>query len=286
MKTIRKIHKAISAPIDDLITYRAMPTASIQHIDPFLFLNHHGPQVYPPNNNGLPFGPHPHRGFETLTFIFDGDLMHWDSGGGKSVINKGGIQWMTAGKGLVHAEISSDEFKRKGGNVELIQLWLNLPAKHKMTDPKYIGLQKDKIPVANVDNGKVKIHVVSGIFEHVAGPVHTLTNIQIAGIEFEKGARYSTQIENDQNILFYVVHGKLTVNNKEVNMHELVEFDNDHSHIEIRADKDSLILFGHALPFHEPIVAQGPFVMNNMAEIKEAYMDYRNGKMGDPGEYD
>ena len=117
LRTVKKLHIAVNAPIDDLITFRAMPTASIEHIDPFLFLNHHGPQDYPPGNNGLPFGPHPHRGFETLTFIYEGDLMHWDTGGGKNVISEGGIQWMTAGRGLIHAEISSDEFKKSGGRI-------------------------------------------------------------------------------------------------------------------------------------------------------------------------
>src|SRR5690606_10186388 len=125
MRNIKAIHRPVYAPIDDLITYRAMPTHSVQDIDPFLFLNHHGPQVYPANNNGLPFGPHPHRGFETLTFIFKGDIMHKDTGGGESVIREGGIQWMTAGRGLIHAEVSSEEFKRSGGEEEVIQIWLN-----------------------------------------------------------------------------------------------------------------------------------------------------------------
>src|SRR5215212_10655840 len=103
MRTIRHIHKAVPAHMDGLVTYRALPTDSVDHIDPFLFLNHHGPQDFKPNNNGLPFGPHPHRGFETLTFIIKGDLTHWDSGSDKSVIKEGGIQWMTAGSGLIHS---------------------------------------------------------------------------------------------------------------------------------------------------------------------------------------
>jgi redox-sensitive bicupin YhaK (pirin superfamily) len=111
-------------------------------LDPFIFLNHHGRQKYLPNNHGLPFGPHPHRGFETVTFILEGDLMHKDSSGASSIITEGGVQWMTAGKGLIHAEISSDVFKAKGGPLELLQLWINLPAKFKMTEPKYTGTAK------------------------------------------------------------------------------------------------------------------------------------------------
>lgn len=136
MKTIKKIHQAEFRPIADLITYSPIPTRTLDQIDPFLFLNHHGPQVYPPNNNGLPFGPHPHRGMETVTFIIDGDIAHHDSGGHTSVINNGGVQWMTAGKGLIHAEVSSEQFKKAGGKLEILQLWLNLPARLKMTTPK------------------------------------------------------------------------------------------------------------------------------------------------------
>ena len=144
MKTIKANHKAEYQPIADLVTYRAMPTKQVtmNQLDPFIFLNHHGWQEYKPGNNGLPFGPHPHRGFETVTFILEGDLTHKDSSGAESVIKAGGVQWMTAGSGLVHAEISSEEFKKKGGPLEILQLWVNLPAKYKMTQPKYVGLQK------------------------------------------------------------------------------------------------------------------------------------------------
>ncbi|HVG40743.1 MAG TPA: pirin family protein, partial [Chitinophagaceae bacterium] len=148
MKKIKAIHKAVYEPIGDLVTYRALPAngVAMNQLDPFIFLNHHGFQQYPPHNNGLPFGPHPHRGFETVTFILQGDLMHKDSSGGGSIISAGGVQWMTAGKGLIHAEISSEEFKQKGGQLEILQLWINLPAKYKMVAPKYIGLQQKDIP--------------------------------------------------------------------------------------------------------------------------------------------
>ena len=161
MKLIKHNHKAVSEPIADLVTFRALPTSSVSmnQLDPFIFLNHHGWQHYPPNNNGLPFGPHPHRGFETVTFILEGDLMHRDSSGGGSVIHAGGVQWMTAGSGLIHAEISSPEFKKKGGPLEILQLWINLPAKFKMTPPAYTGLQKDEIPVVQWDDGKVQANV-------------------------------------------------------------------------------------------------------------------------------
>jgi redox-sensitive bicupin YhaK (pirin superfamily) len=122
MRSIKKLHIPEYAPIADLITYRVLPTRSIEYIDPFLFLNHHGPQVYKPNNNGLPFGPHPHRGMETVTFVISGDIAHKDSSGHDNVTNAGGVQWMTAGRGLIHAEVSSDEFMKNGGPLEILQL--------------------------------------------------------------------------------------------------------------------------------------------------------------------
>src|SRR5690349_23251227 len=140
-KTVLAQHAAYRDDIGDLQTRRPVPGPKVGQVDPFLFLNHHGPQVYPPNNRGLPFGPHPHRGFETVTFILEGELMHRDSGGHESVIRAGGVQWMTAGSGLVHAELSPDAFKRTGGALEILQLWVNLPARRKFVKPGYTGLQ-------------------------------------------------------------------------------------------------------------------------------------------------
>ena len=128
-RKVKRLHPSYRDDIGDLVTRRAIPGPGLDHLDPFLFLNHHGPQVYPPDNRGLPFGPHPHRGFETVTFILEGELSHLDSGGHESIIHPGGIQWMTAGSGLVHAELSPESFKRTGGPLEILQLWINLPAR-------------------------------------------------------------------------------------------------------------------------------------------------------------
>src|SRR5512140_3068636 len=131
-RSVHNIHRAERDDIADLTTRRPLPSRSIGELDPFLFLNHHGPQVYPPGSNGLPFGPHPHRGFETVTFILEGELAHRDSGGHESIIGPGGVQWMTAGSGLIHEEVSPEDFKRRGGLMEILQLWVNLPASLKM----------------------------------------------------------------------------------------------------------------------------------------------------------
>jgi redox-sensitive bicupin YhaK (pirin superfamily) len=280
MRTIKKQYKAVAAPIDDLTTYRALPTNSIDQIDPFLFLNHHGPQVYKTNNRGLPFGPHPHRGFETVTFILAGDIMHKDSGGFESTIEAGGVQWMTAGSGLIHAEVSSDNFKKSGGDLEILQLWVNLPAKHKMVKPHYVGLQKNDIPAIVHDEGKATINAVAGEWKGTKGAFQPLVDLHIATISFKAGGSLSLDIARERNVFFYVIRGKLVVNGQNTEVLRLVDFNNDGSEINIEASTDAVVLLGHAVPFNEPVVAQGPFVMNTEQEIMDAYKDFRAGKFG------
>lgn len=279
MRNVIQKHRAVNAPIADLVTYRAIPTQSVEYIDPFLFLNHHGPQVYRPKNNGLPFGPHPHRGFETVTFILEGDILHKDSSGHESVIQAGGIQWMTAGSGLIHAEVSSNEFKQTGGPLEILQLWVNLPAKYKMTEPRYIGLQQNEIPAAELADG-VTVHAVSGDWSGTAGAVKPLADVALAWLNFSEGATVTLPIAASHNIFFYVVRGSVRVNGTEVFTRELAEFDYNGSDVAVEALTDSVILIGHAEPFGEPVVSAGPFVMNTEGEIRQAYADYQQGKFG------
>lgn len=280
MRNIKKIHKAEYRPIADLVTYSPMPTGGLQMIDPFLFLNHHGPQTYEANNNGLPFGPHPHRGMETVTFILEGDIAHKDSGGHKSVIYSGGVQWMTAGSGLIHAEVSSEDFKKYGGDMEILQLWVNLPAKYKMTEPKYEGLQQDDIPTVAFDEGKINARVVSGEFKGTKGAFDTLTDVTLTTISFKESANLEIKVPENENIFFYVIKGELEVNGESAKALHLVEFDNNDENLQIKALSDSTLLFGHAKPFNEPVVARGPFVMNSMQEINQAYDDFQAGKLG------
>ncbi|MDQ6812835.1 MAG: pirin family protein [Bacteroidota bacterium] len=283
MRTIKAQHKAVYEPIADLITYRSMPTHSVPMnlLDPFIFLNHHGKQDYHPRNGGLPFGPHPHRGFETVTFILEGDLTHKDTTGVVSVIKEGGVQWMTAGKGLIHAEVSSPAFKALGGPLEILQLWVNLPAKYKMVEPKYVGLQKDGIPVAELDNGKVEAHIVSGTWNGTKGPFEPLTDIHLSFIYFKEGGKYTIQIPKEQNVLLYIVKGEIKVNGDFASIHHLVEFNHDGLTIEMKATADAIILFGFATPLNQPFFAYGPFVMNTREEIMQAYEDMKNGTFGD-----
>lgn len=278
MRTIKRSYKAEYRPIADLITYSPMPTRQLRMIDPFLFLNHHGPQIYQPGNKGLPFGPHPHRGMETVTFILDGDIAHKDSGGNNSVIEGGGVQWMTAGKGLTHAEVSSEKFKKEGGPLEILQLWVNLPARLKMTAPKYKGLQKEEIPVTSMDGEKVRAQVVSGQLNGTRGAFETQTDITLGTIFFKPEGVFTAKIPVDHNILCYVIKGEIKINGEIIQSLHLVEFNNDDENLRIEALAESTVLFGHAEPFNEPVVAQGPFVMNTMEEIEQAYQDYQQGK--------
>ncbi len=279
-KVIKNIHQAVYAPIDDLITYRAIPTSSIDYLDPFLFLNHHGPQNYDPNNSGLPFGPHPHRGFETLTFVIKGDIAHLDSGGGESVITEGGVQWMTAGSGLIHSEVSSDEFMKNGGEVEVLQLWMNLPARFKMVKPNYIGLSQEEITHFDLDEGKVKIDLISGVWDKYKGPIDSLSELTICSIRMKKDSNLGIPVPIGNEVLFYVVKGNLIVNDKEIDKHQLVQFELNSGEINVKALDEAYIIFGYGKPFNEKMVSQGPFVMNTEEEIVQAYQDYKAGKMG------
>jgi quercetin 2,3-dioxygenase len=278
LRRIKAQYTAEREDIGDLVTYHPLPTQQVQQIDPFLFLTHHGYQVCPENNRGLPFSAHPHRGFETVTFILKGELIHKDSGGHESNIKAGGVQWMTAGRGLVHEEISSEEFKRLGGGLEILQLWVNLPSKLKMTEPNYQGFQSDEIPSFSADNGKITINLISGAWNGHTGPIKSLTDVHMMTVRFSKGGKTAFSAAPERNIFFYVVSGTLKVNSENVEHHKLIEFTHDGDSIEIEALEDSIILFGHAEPLNEPVISYGPFVMNTREEIYKAITDYQSGK--------
>jgi quercetin 2,3-dioxygenase len=277
-KTIKRAHPAVRDDIADLTTRRPVPGRDVEQIDPFLFLNHHGPQVYAPRNRGLPFGPHPHRGFETVTFILTGELAHRDSAGHESVIKEGGIQWMTAGSGLVHAEISPEEFKRQGGPLEILQLWVNLPPPLKMTPPRYIGLQHDEIPAIATPDGKGVVNLVSGEYLGRKGAMQPLLDIFMSTVELKAGARVEFTGVADRNVFLYVVRGAIAVAGEPAPHWHLLELNDDGDSVEIEAAADAVLLFGHAAPIGAPVVSYGPFVMNTRDEIMQAINDYQAGK--------
>jgi redox-sensitive bicupin YhaK (pirin superfamily) len=217
---------------------------------------------------------------ETVTFILEGDIMHKDSSGHESVIEAGGVQYMTAGKGLIHAEVSSSEFKKNGGDLEILQLWLNLPASKKMLSPKYLGLQKDEIPSFDLNEGNVTVQQLFGEWNGVKGAFEGNFPISMSTIYLKNGGYFEKNIPENENIFFYIVRGKVKVNDEEVPFRHLVEFTNQGEVLKVEASEDSVVILGHALPFNEPVVAQGPFVMNTEDEIREAYRDYQRGLFG------
>ncbi len=280
LKAIRALHASHRDDIGDLVTRRPVPGPRVQQVDPFLFLNHHGPQVYPRNNRGLPFGPHPHRGFETVTFILEGELMHRDSAGYESVIRAGGVQWMTAGSGLVHAELSPEDFKRNGGPLEILQLWVNLPARLKFVAPRYQGLQADAIPQLEIADDLARMALIAGEWDGAKGPVESITGNFMSTIEASPGGRIDVGGLAARNVFLYVVSGQVRVNGREVAQHTLVELDLAGDRIEIEAQTPARFLFGHGAPINEPVIAHGPFVMNTVDEIRQAIVDYQAGKFG------
>jgi redox-sensitive bicupin YhaK (pirin superfamily) len=281
-RTIERLHPAVRDDIGDLVTRRPVPGPALEQVDPFLFLNHHGPQTYPPGNRGLPFGPHPHRGFETVTFILQGELAHRDSAGHDSIIRAGGVQWMTAGSGLVHAEISPEAFLCSGGPLEILQLWVNLPARLKMTPPRYTGLQRDAIPVVPTSDGQGTVHLMAGRFGGSDGPIRSLTGIFMTTVELDAGGRVAFEGLEGRSVFLYVVRGRIAIGGRAAPAFTLVELDDAGDRVAIVAEEASMLLFGHGDATGEPVVSHGPFVMNTREEIVQAMRDYQAGKFDAP----
>jgi redox-sensitive bicupin YhaK (pirin superfamily) len=274
---VLSLYPAYRDDIGDLVTRRPLPGPGLDHLGAFLFLNHHGPQSYGPDNRGLPFGPHPHRGFETVTFILEGELAHLDSAGNESVIGAGGVQWMTAGSGLVHAEISPEDFKRSGGPLEILQLWVNLPAALKMTHPRYSGVQADALPAIGCDGARV--HLVAGEWHGRQGPIDSLTGVFMTYLTMQPGSELSFGGIEGRDVFLYVARGAVRIGGTDVPKFNLAQL-TPGDRVTIEAREQSLLLFGHADPLDEPVVAYGPFVMNSQEEIRQAITDYQAGKFG------
>ncbi len=286
-RTVIAVHGALRDDIGTLRTVRPLPTPSLPGLDPFLLLNHHGPQVYPPRNQGLPFGPHPHRGFETVTCILDGSLAHLDSGGHRSIIDAGGVQWMTAGRGLVHAEVSPTRFRETGGPLEILQLWVNLPAARKMVEPRYIGLQQADLPTRHLTTTPghgVRVTAMAGVWDGLAGPVVAPSGVAMALLALDPGATATMAVPPGRELLFYVVRGEVRMGDGTtghlVPTFALAQLDREGDMITVTAPTPAVVLIGHGTPLGEPVVAQGPFVMNTRDEIRQAMADYQAGRFG------
>lgn len=255
-----------------------LPNSEVNGVSPFLLLHHAGPTHHAAGEIKARLSPHPHRGFEPVTFLFSGKMHHKDSTGSEGFLESGDVQWMTAGSGIIHSEGPSSAFAREGGNMELIQLWVNLPREHKMITPKYQDIKKESIPVLNENGFETKI--VAGEYKGVKGPASTFTPITALMVYFEKGASTTMEIPKEYNALAYVLQGSVESNGAAIRSLQMAVFDNSSNEIELRAREDGKLLFLAGAPINEPVVSYGPFVMNYPGEIKQAILDYETGKMG------
>ena len=257
-----------------------LPIAELEQVSPFILLHHAGPDTHPAGKGKARLNPHPHRGFEPVTFLFNGKMHHKDSLGNEGFLEAGDVQWMTAGSGIIHSEGPSAAFAKEGGTLELIQLWVNLPREYKMTPPKYQDIKKDTIPVITEDEGKVEIQLVAGDYKNKKGPAATFTPILAAMVHFKKGAETFFDVPQSHNALLYVLDGTIESGGQEVNALHMAVFDNSSEAISFKAKADGKLLLLAGEPIQEPLSSYGPFVMNYPGEIKQAILDYEQGKMG------
>ena len=255
-----------------------LPNSKLDGVSPFILLHHAGPAHHAPGEIKARLSPHPHRGFEPVTFLFSGKIHHKDSTGSEGFLQSGDVQWMTAGSGIIHSEGPSADFAREGGDMELIQLWVNLPRDHKMTVPKYQDIKKENIPVLEENGFEMK--VVAGEYKNRTGPASTFTPILAMMVQFKDGASTVLDVPSEYNALAYVLQGEVASNGVQVKSLQMAVFDHSSSQIEFTAKSEGRLLFLAGRPIHEPVASYGPFVMNYPGEIKQAIMDYEMGKMG------
>ena len=248
-------------------------------ISPFIMLDYASPKEFSITDQRRGVGEHPHRGIETVTFAYQGEVEHRDSSGGGGVIKSGDVQWMTAGKGIVHDEFHSEEFSKKGGVFEMVQLWINLPRKHKMTDPKYQEISSKVIPTISLGDN-IKLRVIAGNFEDIKGPSSTFTKVNLYDIISKENKSISLNFENGTNTIILIMSGELKVEDKNFQDKDILIFEPEGSLIDLKLSDNFKGLILNGEPINEPIVAHGPFVMNSKEEIYQAFSDYQNGKMG------
>ncbi|GJM32213.1 MAG: quercetin 2,3-dioxygenase [Saprospiraceae bacterium] len=254
---------------------------SMQRMDPFIMLDYNSKFYFPPSDRPRGVGVHPHRGFETVTIAYKGKVAHHDSSGNSGVIGEGDVQWMTAASGILHKEYHETEFSKKGGDFQMIQLWVNLPAKDKMSKPKYQGLTNAGINKFQLpDNGGV-IEVIAGQYKDVKGTASTFTPVNLQNARLNKGGKAEFSFPANHNVALLVVEGSVKVNDEEiVPTDHFVLFKNEGEDFTIEASENAVVLILGGAPINEPIAAQGPFVMNSRAELIEAFEDYNLGKFG------
>jgi len=264
-------------PVRTLFSYSALGSM----ISPFLLFDYAGPMEFSPTEQRHGVGEHPHRGFETVTIVYDGEVEHRDSSGGGGKIGPGDVQWMTAASGLVHEEFHGRDFALRGGVLEMVQLWVNLPAKDKMSPPRYQSILASQIPVIDLPENKGQVRIIAGKFGEATGPAHTFTPIDVWDLRLTSDQFIDLAVPDGYNTLLAVLKGSVCVHNSEtINTAEVGLFDRIGDHIRISSESDTIALLLGGEPIDEPIVGSGPFVMNTAEEIRQAKIDYQSGNMG------
>lgn len=264
-------------PVRSLFTYDTLG----KHLSPFLLLDYAGPADFTPAKQPRGVGQHPHRGFETVTIVYKGEVEHRDSSGGGGVIGPGDVQWMTAGAGIVHEEFHSPAFTRKGGTLEMAQLWVNLPAKDKMAKPGYQGILDRDIPSVTLPGDAGRVRVIAGRFQGQAGPAHTFSALDVWDVRLNAERRVTLSVPAGRSLAVVVLRGTVQLNDvqllREAQMAVLEREGQDFS---LEANNDAVLLVLSGEPLDEPIVGYGPFVMNTQKQIGEAIDDFNSGRFG------
>jgi len=247
-------------------------------LSPFLLLDYGAPETFAPTDEPRGVGRHPHRGFETVTIAYQGGVEHRDSAGNHGVIGPGDVQWMTAASGIVHEEWHEREFTRRGGTMEMAQLWVNLPAKDKMAAPAYQDIRGAQIPSVSL-GGKSSLRVIAGEFRGARGPARTFTPINVWDARLAAGERVELEFPEGYNTLLAVLSGRVAVNDEPVASAELVTLERQGRRVVLEASEDAKLLVLNGEPIEEPVVGYGPFVMNTRGEIQQAIRDYQSGRL-------
>lgn len=286
MKNLKTIQHKVGSPLVSMGPVRLrqpLPTEGIEMVDPFLLLHHYGPYAINVFNNPFDLGPHPHRGFEPITLLFKGEQLHRDSLGNEMLVKAGDVQWTTAGRGIIHAEGPSKEFVERGGELEGIQLWLNLPAEKKMMPANYQHLKSEEIPVVENEEKTIQLKVVAGNQKGVFGHIKTQTEVNVFTVKTQDSGKMQVDTPLNHESLIYLLDGEVIVNNDATlkkGATQMLTFHQDGTAIEFEAKKESTLLILSGEPIKEKVASWGPYVMNTQTEIMEALRDYQKGKMG------
>lgn len=252
-----------------------------EHISPFLLLDYAGPATFEPAEKPRGVGWHPHRGFETVTIVYEGEVEHNDSTGAGGKIGPGDVQWMTAAGGILHKEFHSREYTRTGGPFEMVQLWVNLPATDKMSAPHYQTLSNGEIPVVELPDGAGRVRVIAGEYQGRRGPAKTFSPIDVWDVRLAQGKQVRFELNEGHTLALVVLRGAVRVNGaQEARDAQMVMLDRQGSAVEIEAQSDTSLLLLSGQPLDEPIVGYGPFVMNTAEEINQAIADFNSGRFG------